>query len=127
MTAALARERATPLVAVVSEVPLVYAALEEALAGLASVAELEAGRDDLAGLLASLAPDAVVVACAEDAARLADVAARTCARVVEISLREGSVRVFADGSWKHPPDERGSPEGVRNLVVEAIFGRQRRR
>lgn len=127
MTAAIARERATPLVAVVSEVPLVYAALEEALAGLASLAELEAGRDDLAGLLASLAPDAVVVACAEDAARLADVAARTCARVVEISLREGSVRVFTDGSWKQPPHERGSPEGVRNLVVEAIFGRQRRR
>lgn len=110
-----------PLVAVICRAPIVYEALIEAFDGLASLARLDPDRSDLAGLLESLAPDAVVVD-SEDAAAAA---ANGPAPVVQLSLLEPSIRVRIDGRWRDPGLGAASPETIRNVVVSSIFGRQR--
>lgn len=115
-----------PLVAVVSRAPIVYEALAEAFAGLASLTLLDPDRRDLVGLLASLAPDAVVVDSDEDGDRTAAIARAARSPLVQLSLHEPAVRVFIDGAWRERDDVSASPEGIRNLVVGTIFGRKRR-
>jgi hypothetical protein len=116
-----------PRVAVVCDAPVVYAALEDVLAGLASLTKLDGSRDDLVGLIESLAPDAVVIASEEGDERADELAATFSAPIVRLSLREPCVRVFIDSEWQDLRDERASPEAIRNIVVGAIVRRNRRR
>lgn len=125
--ALLVRSEEAPRVAVVCDAPVVYAALEDALAGLASLTQLEGGRDDLVGLIESLAPDAVVIASEEGDERADELAAAFPAPIVRLSLREPCVRVLADGEWQRLRDQRASPEAIRNIVVGTIVRRNRRR
>lgn len=112
-----------PVVALVSSAPIVCEALEPALAGLAAVVRVDPDQPDLPGLLASLAPSTLVVATTGAANGHEHLARAAGCPLVELSLTTPSVRVLADGIWHVPPDQRGSPEAIRNILLAAIFRR----
>jgi hypothetical protein len=111
------------LVAVVCRVPLLSEALEAALEGIAGVRWFPAGRGDTDGLLRALAPDAIVVDTEAEAHQAVPFALEKHVPLVQVSLRERSLRTFEDGHW-HEPDEDASPESIRNVLVGGIFGRE---
>jgi hypothetical protein len=113
-----------PLVAVVCRVPLLSEALAAALEGIACVRTFPAGRGDTAGLLRALAPDAVVVDSESEAHQAAAFARETHSPLLHVSLRDQTLRTFADGRWRQV-EEDPSPEAIRNAVVGGIFGQGR--
>jgi hypothetical protein len=112
-----------PLVAVVCRVPLLSEALADALEGIADVRRFPAGRADTDGLLRALAPDAVVVDTEAEAHQAIAFAVEAHAPLVQVSLRDRTLRTFEDGRW-HEADAAASPESIRNAVVAGIFGRE---
>lgn len=116
-------EEAIPLVAVVCRVPLLSEALAAALEGIADVRRFPAGRGDTDGLLRALAPDAVVVDTETEAHEAIPFAVEAQTPLVQVSLRERTLRKFEDGHW-HVSDEDASPESIRNAVVGGIFRRE---
>jgi hypothetical protein len=112
-----------PLVAVVCRVPLLSEALSAALEGIADVHRFPAGRGDTDGLLRALAPDAVVVDTEAEAHQALAFAQETHVPLVQVSLRNRSLRKFEDGHWQ-VSDEDASPDAIRNAVVGGIFRRE---
>lgn len=114
--------RAEPLVAVVCHVPLLSEALTAALEGIATVHRFPAGREDTAGLLRALDPDAVVVDSDAEAHHATVFARATHSPLVHVSLHDQVLRVFRDGRWQEA-DEEASPESVRNALVGGLYRR----
>lgn len=116
-------EQTEPLVAVVCRVPLLSEALSDALEGIADVRPFPAGRADTDGLLRALAPDAVVVDTEAEAHEAIPYAVEAGAPLVQVSLRDRTLRTFEHGHW-HEADAAASPEAIRNAVLAGIFGRE---
>ena len=114
--------RDQPLVAILCSVPLIGVALCDALETVAACKVISARERDVAGLLLSLRPNAIVVDDAEMAevvakfGRFADVA------VVDVSPRTGDARVLTDGTWSTLDGDSVTPEDLRNIVAGAIYG-----
>ena len=115
--------RSTPLVAVLCTAPIVAAALENTLCGIADVKALPADGRDAEGLLRALAPDAVVVDREREAEDAAKVARDSGLPVVHVSLRDGKLRVLSAGVWSSASGD-ASPEAIRNAVVGALYRRE---
>lgn len=115
--------RRLPLVAVVSSVPMLCEGLSLSLEGIAEVQSFPAGRGDMAGLLRSLRPDAVVVDRETEADEAADFARETDSPLVFVSYRDERLRVLRGGEWEDPQGSRPSPEAIRNVLVGGLFGR----
>lgn len=109
-----------PLVAVVSTVPVLGAAVTAELEDVARVEWLPAGRVD-EGLLRSLGVDVLVVDSAAAAAEAAAIASTTELPVVHVSLREERVHVLRDGAWVDCGDD--STGSIRNVLLAALFGK----
>lgn len=110
-----------PVIAVVYSVPLVVEALVDGLRGLGEVRAFPASAGDVAGLLGSLQPAAVVVDRDEEALTASRYARAADVPVVHVDLRARSLRLFAEGRWRDT-DEDTSPQAVRNLLAAAIYG-----
>ena len=112
--------RSRPLVAGVCVVPLIGEAVAAALE-FADVRSFDAQRDT-PGLLGSLKPDAVVVDNPEDAAAAAEFARGKALPVVEVSIRDLSLKLIRAGSWHEVGDGDGpTPEAIRNVVAGSLF------
>ena len=113
-----------PLVAVVCRTPLVAEAMRSAFDGIAAVQALPS-RSGTAGLLRSIAPDAVVVEDELDAEQATGFAETSKVPLVHISLLDRSVRVWRHDAWRD--EDRGAltPEGIRNIVVAGILERRK--
>jgi hypothetical protein len=109
-------EHSRPVVAVVSEAPLLAEALTASLAGVADVLALPAGESDLAGLLRSIRPAGVVVDAEEDAAAAVPYARSSAAPLLHVKLREPALAVWNGEAWEHAGSDL-SPELVRNAVI----------
>jgi hypothetical protein len=113
-----------PLVAVICAVPL----LGEAVASTLDFAEVRcfaADGGDVAGLLRWLKPDAAVFDT-EGAARDASVFAEECGLpMLHISVRDSTLRLFRNGTWKEVGNGTGpTPEEVRNVIAGTLFARE---
>ena len=111
-----------PFVAVLSHVPLVTAAIVDALEGIAEVRAFTMQNGDTVGLLRSLRPDATLVDGPDAAA-----AAARCARAADlpllyVSLCDRKLRVPESDGWRDEAD-RPSTDSLRNAVAEAIYKR----
>jgi hypothetical protein len=113
-------EGGRPLVAAVCSVPLVGEAVRSALE-FAEVRIFTSQRDT-AGLLRSLKPDVVIVDSDADADDASVYATETDVPVLQISIREPSLRLFHKGEWEHV-GEGPTPEAVRNVVAGTLFAR----
>ena len=111
----------TPLVAVVSTVPLLSEAVRDALDPIARVTWFPSG-PDLPGLLRSLRPDAVVVDTDTAAAEAAQLAATSDLPLVHVSLDADRVRLLHHGAWTDGADD--SARSIRNLLVGALYGKE---
>lgn len=114
---------AQPLVAVVSNVPMIFEALRELLCVFADVQPFPS-RLGTAGLLRSIRPAAVVVDSDEDAAAAEEVAREQNFSLVHLALAKRRVRVFRRGEWSITDDgDEVRPETVRDLIAAALFAR----
>lgn len=107
--------RDAPLVALACSVPLLDAAVAGSLAGVAKLERLNGRDTELGARLRSLQPDAIVVdrpAAAEAAARYARFAR---VPVVQLSARDATLRLHAEGRWQELGD--ATPESIRSLVA----------
>ena len=111
-----------PVIAVVYSVPLVVEGLADALRGFGKVRAFPAKGGDVAGLLESLRPAAVVVDREDEALLGARYARGAGVPVLHINLRTRSLRLFRDGRWETEARLDTSPQAVRNLLVAAIYG-----
>jgi hypothetical protein len=118
-----ASERSEPLVAVVSQVPLLSEALTAALEGIARVRRFPAGQGDTIGLLRALAPDAVVVDSDAEAREAEAFARETQTPAIHVSVDEEILRTFEEDRW-YDVGRDASPEAIRNAVVGGIYGRE---
>jgi len=114
-------DRQRPLVALVWSLPLVAAALEEAI-DFADVRTFAADHGDIVDLLRRLRPDAVVV----DDAPAADAASRYASTrelpVLHLSVRERVLRVLGPAGWVDATDGADPDSGtVRNALAGALF------
>ena len=125
MTVIPAAEPNRPLVAVICRLPILGAALSDALDSVADVHSFPAQRGDTAGLLRWLEPDGVVVDTDEEAAQAAAFASAHDLPVVHVAVRDRKLRVLRGGQWEEPADAGASPEGVRNVLVGGIFKRRK--
>lgn len=121
----LSEGRSPPLIAVLSSVPLLREALAQPLEDVAEVRVFPAGRGDTAGLLRSLAPDAIVVDNEAEAEEAATFARESNTPVVLVSYRDECLLVLTDEGWEKR-EETVSGEGIRNVLVGRLFGRARR-
>ena len=115
-------DRPRPLVALVWSLPLVAAALEEAI-DFADVRTFAADHGDIADLLRRLRPDAVVVDDGPAADAAAAVYATTPALpVLHLSVRERMLRVLGPTGWVDAADGSDPDPGtVRNALAGALF------
>ena len=113
-----------PVVAVVYTVPLLCEALAGSLDGIAELRTFPARHGDTGGLLRSLEPDAVVVDTADEAEAAVGYARETGAPLVHVLLRERRLRVLRDGDWDEAECGAATPEGIRNIIVGGVYGRQ---
>jgi uncharacterized Rossmann fold enzyme len=126
MTSARGNEtesRILPLVAVVSAVPMLSEALSDGLAGIAEVRAFPAGRADMAGLLRSLRPDAVIVDTDAEAETASAYAREAGAPAVLVSYGDAKLRVLEGNVWSECDADGLSAEAVRNVLVGRLFGR----
>jgi hypothetical protein len=122
-TPASGSSRALPLVAVVSNVPVIFEAMREALGAFAEV-QLFPSRSRVASLLRSIRPAAVVVDADEDLADAEAVAREQDFSLVHLELSHPRVRVFRDGQWNIAANGKEvSPEIVRDLIAAGLFAR----
>lgn len=114
-------ERLRPLVALVWSLPLVAAALEEAI-DFADVRTFSADHGDIADLLRRLRPDAVVVDEVGAAASAAVYASESGLPVLHLSVREQMLRVLGPDGWADASDGADpGPGTVRNVLAGALF------
>ena len=109
------------MVAVVSTVPLISEALSVSLDGIAKVSWFPAGQRDIAGLLRSLRPRAIIVDSDSEAREAEPVARETGAVLVHVLLQRQRLRVLRDGAGEDSTAP-ATPEAVRNLVAGSIYG-----
>ena len=115
-----------PFVVTLCATPLLCEAVIGALRGFADVRPFPAGARDVAGLLRSLAPDAVVVDRQEEAERAAAWAEETRTPLVHIALAERKLRLLVDGAWADQPEmATTATENLRNTIVGAMYSRRR--
>jgi hypothetical protein len=119
------RGRTVPLVAVVSRIPILTEALAAALDPHAKVEHFAAGREDTAGLLRYLAPDAVVVDNDADLREIEAIAREQGFTVLAVGLAERTLRLLDEsGTWIDPPDRDPSAEVIRNIILARLFARK---
>lgn len=112
-----------PFVAVVCSVPLLAEAVSAAL-DFADVRTFAADRGDVAGLLRSVQPDAVVVDSEDAAVEAANVAKEREVPVLHLAARSDELRLFREGAWERVENDDGpTPEALRNAVAGALFAR----
>lgn len=116
-------QRQRPLVAVLWSFPLVAEALAEAI-DFAQVVPFAVQGGDVGDLLCRLEPDAVVVDDEPAAMSAAAYAERQGVPVLQLSLRDRSLRMFDAGEWADVADGV-DPEAatVRNVLAGALFAR----
>ena len=112
-----------PLIALVSNVPLLGEAVTAALAEIAEVHWFPADGGDTVGLLRALKPDGVVVDTDSEAAEAAAYVRDTPWPLVHVRLAERRLRVMRDGRWEDRQVE-ATPQAIRNELIGAIFGRR---
>lgn len=123
---AIQTERAEPLVALISEVPILREALQAALAGVAEVRHFPAGRAELAGLLRAIEPDAIIVDRPDEAETASQFALFARVPLVHISLQDQDLRVFdGEGGWIVRPGGSASAESIANEVLGGMYGKRR--
>jgi hypothetical protein len=110
-----------PLVAFLYSVPLVHEALLPTLDNIADVKAFPAGRGDVAGLLRSINPDAIVVDDFDEAAEVRGWAKRHRTPLVHIALRDQKIRVLRNGDWVESAGT--SVESIRNIIAGSLYGR----
>jgi hypothetical protein len=113
-----------PLIALVCDVPLIAEAISSALEEIAEVRVFPGGRGDTDGLLRSLGPDGVVVDSPREAAAAVEFARERGIPLVEVSLVDQTMRVLGPDGWDDDGAQAATPEGIRNLLVGRIFGRE---
>lgn len=117
------RDDGRPLVAVVCSVPLLAEAVSATL-DFAEVRTFAEDRGDVAGLLRSVRPDAVVVDSEDAATEAANVANEEGVPVLHVAARSDELRLFRDGAWERVESDDGpTPEALRNAVAGALFAR----
>lgn len=121
------QRRTEPLVALISDVPILREALSAALAGMAEVRHFPAGRGELNGLLRAIEPDAVIVDCPSDADAAAVFARATGVPLVRLSLDDQDLRVFDGSGWIVRAGASASAEAIANEVLGGLYGRGRAR
>jgi hypothetical protein len=110
-----------PLVALLYTVPLLQEALRSTLDTIAEVEAFPARRGDVAGLLRSINPDAVVVDDSYEADEVQRWAKRHGAPVVHICLSDQTIRVLRNGEWNESTGT--SVESIRNVLAGSLYGR----
>jgi hypothetical protein len=121
-----ATDATLPLVAVVSGVPLLSEAVEEALQGMAEVRSFPAGGGDTDGFLRFLRPDAVVVDSAEEAQAAIRFARDAGATLVHVSLPDRRLRLLRTGGWVEYANGSASPERLRSALAAGLLRRRSR-
>ena len=121
MTGTWHLERKRPLVALVWSLPLVAAALEEAI-DFADVRLFEAAGGEMLDLFTQVRPDAVVVESRAAAEAAEAYAGDSGLPVVYLSPEEGVLRVLGPDGWTDI-DSGGDPGPgtVRNALAGALF------
>jgi hypothetical protein len=117
-------ERRLPLVVAVCSVPLLGEALAGALEDLAQCKVVAAGQPDIAGLLRSLQPDAIVVDDELEAEAAATYSRFARVPVFFVPPHGRQLRVLENGRWEDLKDHDASPEAIRNLVAGGLYGRR---
>jgi hypothetical protein len=112
---------ALPLVAVVSGVPLLSEAVEQALQGIAEVRSFPAGGGDTDGFLRFLRPDAVVVDRADEARAAIRFARDEGATLVHVSLPDQRLRLLRNGGWVEYANGLASPERLRSALAAGLL------
>jgi hypothetical protein len=115
--------RRNALVVAVCGVPLLGEALAGALEGLAECKVVAAGQPDIAGLLRSLQPDAIVVDDELEAEAAAAYSRFARIPVLYVPPSGRRLRVLENGRWEELEDYDASPEAIRNLVAAGLYGR----
>jgi hypothetical protein len=112
-----------PIVAVVSGVPLLSEAVEEALGGIAEVRSFPAGGGDTDSFLRLLRPDAVVVDSADEARAAIRFAREAEATLVHVSLPDQRLRLLRGGGWEEYANGLASPERLRSALAAGLLGK----
>jgi hypothetical protein len=110
-----------PIVAVISAVPLLSEAVEQALDGIAEVRSFPAGGGDTEGFLRFLHPDAVVVDSAAEARAAVRFAREEHATLVHVSLTDQRLRLLRTGGWVEYANGLASPERLRSALAAGLF------
>jgi hypothetical protein len=110
-----------PLVAVISGVPLLSEAVEEALDGIAEVRSFPAGGGDTVEFLRFLRPDAVVVDNAEEARAAVRFAREENVTLVHVSLPDQRLRLLRTGGWVEYTSGLASPERLRSALAAGLM------
>jgi hypothetical protein len=119
-----ATDTALPLVAVISGVPLLSEAVEEALQGMAEVRSFPAGGGDTDGFLRFLRPDAVVVDSADEARAAVRFVRDAGATLVHVSLPDQRLRLLRTGGWVEYANGSASPERLRSALAAGLLRRR---
>lgn len=102
-----------PLILAISELPLLVEALAHDLDGTAVVCRFPAGREDARGLVAHVAPDAVVVDRRQEAEELASLDVP----LVHVLVERRAVRARRRDGWHEYPNPDVSPAAIRNVLL----------
>jgi hypothetical protein len=105
--------RTAPLVLVLYRVPLFVEGLTLAFDGVAHVQALRIDDGGVAGLLAALRPDAVIVEDGDSPLGVVGLPA------LHVDLGAGQLRTFHEGAW-HELSTDLSPEAIRNALLAAL-------
>jgi hypothetical protein len=111
-----------PLVALLYSVPMLREALESALDSVVELRAFPARRGDVAGLLRSVKPDAIVVDDEKEADAVRAWAKRHGRPVVHVSLRDQKIRVLQNGSWEESAG--AAAESIRNVLAGSLYGQR---
>lgn len=114
-------ERTRPLIALLWSLPLVAAALEEAI-DFADVRTFAAGGGDMLDLLQRVRPDAIVVDSGPAAEAASAFAAPLGVPVLHLAVEERVLRVLGSTGWVDASDgDDPDPGTVRNVLAGALF------
>jgi hypothetical protein len=114
-----------PVVALLYRVPMLREALESTLDSVVELRAFPAGQNDVAGLLRSVKPDAVVVDDADEADAARGWAKRHHRPLVYISLRDHTIKVLRQGEWEESSSPGAGAEAIRNVLAGSLYGAER--
>jgi hypothetical protein len=109
--------KAMPLILAISETPLLVEALAHELAGTAVVCRFPAGHEDPRGLVAHVAPDAILVDRPQEAEELAPLDLP----LVHVVVERRSVRARRDDGWHEYPAPDASTASIRNVLLGELY------